>query len=519
MRSFLIYNFSGEVDDVFHLFPIERLARIAAVIERTGNKAFIVDRANFADITALGPEFMEHLGGLSFHETSPRYEEVLEREADAILSRDADGLFVNLWHGTGFKFSMDLVARLKQARPALPIYGIGQKVDEFKQSILQLAAGHFDGLVVGLGYDAVARIISGHPREQIPNLIFESDGKAAATPRESLDVDDYPEPEYSGDTYEKISEKAPIRSLTLSNQACPGRCVFCVRPAVYGRKLKKRSISSIVRELTHLHFNEGITHFRVEDSTPPRDSLTALAGAIVESDLNGRICLSGFSRVDSNSMEDFSLLRQAGFVSLFFGIESLDEETLRKLEKGTTVDIITRTLKKAHDAGIRTVGSFIFPTPGVTRRAMDATLSRIGELKPWMDALVVLPAGVQPDTVWYRDPGKYDIKLADDYIREGVIYPLKYMVPVWHWKPFPFTYGLMGKTADEVDFKDIVGVYKEFLDHVRKEIRIPGMPDFYFLIADLLKRDPVDVSRDIIGCVMSRDYQGMKNLFSLPTGS
>jgi len=513
MRKFLVYNFSGEVDDIFHLFPIERLARIAAVIAQKGKQPMILDRANFDDITALGPAFMEHLGSLSFYETSPLYESALDREVDAILSRRADGLFVNLWHGTGFKFSLDLVARLKRREPALPIYGIGQKVDEFKESILQFANGNFEGLVVGLGYDAVARIVSDEPRDRIPNMIFEVDGEVVATPRQSIDVDDYPAPEYREKIYEKISEKAPIRSLTLSNQACPNQCVFCVRPAVYGRDLKKRSIPSIVRELSHLHFNEGITHFRVEDSTPPKHSLTALAGAIVESELNGKIRLSGFSRVDSNSMEDFSLLRQAGFVSLFFGIESLDGETLRQLKKGTSVDVITRTLKKAHDAGIQTVASLIFPTPEVTRRAMETTLSRISELKPWMDALVVLPAGIQPDTGWHKEPAKYGIRLAEDYLTEGVIYPLKYMVPVWHWKPFPFTYSLMGKTADEVEFKDIVDAYKEFLDRVRNEIKIPGMPDFYFLIADRLNRDPIEVSRTIIGCVMSRDYQGMKNLF------
>ena len=80
----------------------------------------------------------------------------------------------------------------------------------------------------------------------------------------------------------------------------------------------------------------------------------------------------------------------------------------------------------------------------------------------------------------------------------------------------------MGKTADEVTFEDIVGAYKEFLGRVRNDIKIPGMPDFYFLIADMLQRDPVEVSREIIGSVMSRDYQGMQDLFlarGAPAGS
>lgn len=514
MNRVLIYNFSGEVDEIFHLFASERLARIAAVVAQCGKQPQIVDRANFEDIINLGATFMENLGSLSFYESSDLYENVLRQEADFVLDRNADCMFMNLWHGTGFKFSIDLLALLKQRAPELQVYGIGQKVDEFEEHIFQFTNGNLDGLVTGLGYDTVARIVSGAPKNQIPNLIFESDAKAAVTPKQPVDVDDCPEPIYRGSVYEKIGEKAPIRSITLSNQACPNRCAFCVRPAVYGRIVRKRSISSVMQELTQLHFEDGITHFRVEDSTPPRESLTALAKAVVESELHGRIRLSGFSRVDSNSMEDFPLLHEAGVVSLFFGVESLDDETLPMLNKGTTREAISRTLKKTHDAGILTVGSFIFPSPGATRRSMETTLSGIAELKPWLDSVLVLPAGVQPQTDWYRNPASYGIKLAENYIREGVIYPLKYMVPVRDWKPFPFSYGLMGKEADQVTFEDIVSVYEEFLDRVRNGLKLPGMPDFYFLIADMLKRDPVEVSRAIIGCMMRRDYQGMRTLFN-----
>jgi len=514
MNKVLIYNFSGEVDAIFHLFASERLARIAAVVAQCGKQAQIVDRANFEDIINLGATFMENLGSLSFHESSDLYENVLRQEADFVLDRGADCMFMNLWHGTGFKFSIDLLALIKQRAPELQVYGVGQKVDEFKEHIFQFAGGNLDGLVAGLGYDAVARIVSGVPKDQIPNLLFETDGRKVATPKQPVDVDDYPEPIYNERVYEKVREKAPIRSITLSNQACPNRCAFCVRPAVYGRIVRKRSTSSVVQELTRLHFEDGITHFRIEDSTPPRDSLTALADAIVKSELRGRIRLSGFSRVDSNSMEDFPLLREAGFVSLFFGVESLDDETLPMLNKGITYEAISRTLKKTHDADIQTVGSFIFPIPGMTRRGMETTLGRIAELKPWLDAVLVLPAGVQPDTDWYNNPDDYGIRLAPDYIREGVIYPLKYMVPVRNWKPFPFTYGLMGKDADQVTFQDIVSVYEEFLGRVRNELKLPGMPDFHFLIADMLNRNPVEISLAIIDCMMRRDYPGMKALFT-----
>lgn len=513
MDRFIVYNFSGDVDEISHLFPSERFARIAAVISGAGRHVEIMDRANFADLIDLGADFMEDLSRLSFHDTSPLYERTLAREADAVLDRRPDCLFMNLWHGTGFKFSMDLLTLLKRRAPALHIYGIGQKVDEFKEHIFEFAGGHLDGLVAGLGYDAVTRMVSGAAGEEVPNLILDSGGKEGLAPRQAIDVDDYPEPLYDGEVYGGIGEKVPIYSISLSNQACPNQCAFCIRPEVYGRTVRKRKIANVLREIGDLHVGRGATHFRIEDSTPPRQSLTALAKAIVESDLQGTIRLSAFSRVDINRAEDFPLLKKAGILSLFFGIESLDEGTLKLLAKRTTYPVIADTVRRAHDAGILTVGSFIFPTPGATPEAMETTLGRIAELKPWLDSVLVLPAGVQPQTDWARHPGKYGIELGENYLRDGVIYPIKYLVPMRHWKPFPFSYRLMGREARDVPFEQIVKNQSMFVDRVRNRIGIPGIPDYYYLMADLLNRTPVDVAGQIVGAMMERNYVGMRAIF------
>ncbi len=513
MDSFLVYNFSGELSEVSHLFPNERLAKIAAIVKAEGKEITIIDRANFHDMITLGSDYMENLGKLSFYESNELYKKVVEREAREIAGGGFDCIFMNLWHGAGFKFSVDLLNAIKGLNPAVKIYGIGQKVDWFTEHILRLGHGNWDGLITGLGYNAVENIVAGREFKDSPNVIFSAGAKVVSNPRETISTDSYPGAVYDPQVYSNINHKLPVYSLTLSNQACPNRCVFCVRPGNYGREVENRDISVVLDELKDLRFNQGVRHFRIEDSTPPKNSLTELAEAIVSSGLQQDISLSAFSRVDMNSAEDFPLLREAGFVSLFFGLESLDDDNLKRLRKGFTFKTVGATLEKAHSVGIKTVGSFMFPTPGETRESMENTLQRIALLRPVLDSVLVLPAAVPPSTEWGKRPADFGIRFSKNYIEESIIYPVKYELPIEHWRPFPFTYDLEGVPAEKVTFADIARLNTEFTSRIRNEIGIPRIPDYYFLLADFVREDPEKTWKTIVGCLMKRDYERLRDFF------
>lgn len=512
--KYLIYNFSGELDDISHLFPNERLGRIAAIIKKHGKEVDIVDRANLSDLMDFGREYMENLGGLSFYDTNELYEAGLSKEAENILKGNYDVIFLNLWHGTGFKFSIDLANLIKKENPDIKIYGVGQKVDWFKEHILKLSNNCLDGLVTGLGYNAVEGIVLNKDLKDIANLILCDNGEVKENGKAPINVDDYPLALYDKDIYRNIENKIPIYSITLSNQACPNKCVFCIRPENYGRINKARKIENVISELEQLNSKYNVAHFRIEDSTPPRNSFQELSKAILNSRLNGKIKLGGFSRVDSNLQESFTLLKEAGFVALFFGIESLDDENLVKLGKRITYKQIKDSLEKANQAGIYTIGSFIFPIPGETRQSMENTLERINKIKPYLSSLLVLPAGIYPNTEWSRNPDKYGIQFDDDFIEKTVIYPIKYLIPFEYWPPFPFKYKMMGEEIGDISFEYIVKIYKEFLNKVKTEFRIPSIPDYYFLLANLLGKDYITATKAIVQCLAERNYPAVQKLFS-----
>jgi len=511
MKNVLLYNFSGELDDVSHLFPNERLARLAGIIRQAGARVLILDRANFTDLQAFGPSFMEDLGKLGFQDTSAALLKAAQIEAQKVAAAGCDTVLAYLWHGSGFKFTVEMLRCLRQLCPQVAIYGIGQKVDWFTHHILELTGDSLDGLVRGLGYDTVQHLASGGAPATAPNLIL--GGSAATeetTDRSPIAVDDYPPPCYAPDVYLRIGDKIPVFPIALSNEACPNRCVYCVRPENYGRTLIRRDPATVVREMETLHRDFGVTHFRVQDSTPPRGALTALALALRNSPLHGNVRMAAFARVDVHRDEDFDLLRDAGFIAMFFGVESLDPETLARLQKGISVEAVIDTLHRAHAAGIFTVASFIFPLPGATRASMQLTLDRITECRADLDALLVLPAGVYPPTPWGRAPEQHGIRLAPDYIRKSIVYPIKYLIPLRDWKPLPFSYDLMGKPAAEVTFADIVDAQEAFSATVRGELGIPAVPDHYVLLADLAGRPPAEFARQAVRCIATRDYAGLR---------
>jgi radical SAM superfamily enzyme YgiQ (UPF0313 family) len=356
-------------------------------------------------------------------------------------------------------------------------------------------------------------MVKGEESRTLPNMILNNDGEIISTRSEVVDPNLYKIPLYSPDLYCGIDGKFPLYEISLSNQACPQHCSFCVRPENYGQVVIKRNIEKVIEEMAYLMENKKAKLFRINDSTPPSKTLTALAQKIIDSRLlHENLYISAFSRIDVNRNEQFDILQKAHIGALFFGIESLTDEHLVSIKKGTSYKIIKETLKRAHESGIYTIGSFIFPLPGETETSMKITIERIHEMKEFLDSVLILPAGVYPPTDWGRHPEKYGIKIFPDYVDKMVIYPIKYLIPLHVWPSVPFSYPLMGKTADEVSFQDIVILHERFVKTIREDIGIPGIPDYYWSIAKLLHQDVIEFTKSIIMNMLKRDYRAIEKI-------
>jgi radical SAM superfamily enzyme YgiQ (UPF0313 family) len=141
---------------------------------------------------------------------------------------------------------------------------------------------------------------------------------------------------------------------------------------------------------------------------------------MVERGLNEKIYFSCNARFGVLKPEDYRLMKKAGFRMLLFGLESANQETLDRLNKGMTVQDIVDGCRWAREAGLEPHVTIMVGYPWETREDVLATLKFTKMLmeKGWaitLQSTIVMPyPGTKMyeealENGWFRvDPSDYD---------------------------------------------------------------------------------------------------------------
>jgi anaerobic magnesium-protoporphyrin IX monomethyl ester cyclase len=227
-----------------------------------------------------------------------------------------------------------------------------------------------DILVLGEGEvpltDLLKVLLSGEPLDikrllHIKGLAFNYNGKSIFTGKSEIlkDLDQLPLPNRSGFSTLKYAQWSIITS-----RGCPYQCSFCTIPRLYGGQIRFRGINSIYREICTLQENYGMEKFIILDDTftVNRDRVMNLCKMIIE---GGRYfswsCLTRADKVDNELLKTLSV---AGCKQISYGIESINQNTLDRLNKRLSKIHIEQALRMTKDSGIRCRASFIFGLPG-----------------------------------------------------------------------------------------------------------------------------------------------------------
>jgi len=160
----------------------------------------------------------------------------------------------------------------------------------------------------------------------------------------------------------------------VPQRGCSYRCSFCTAAAYYGRRLRKRSVASIIAEIKHDRERFGVDDFFMwaETFTLDRDFVFDLARAMQRETPGIRWTCN--SRTDTVDEELLREMARAGCWMVSFGIESADDEVQRQSGKNLQSLDFAAPLRAARAAGIKTVGHFIFGLPGETQTSLNETL-------------------------------------------------------------------------------------------------------------------------------------------------
>ena len=173
----------------------------------------------------------------------------------------------------------------------------------------------------------------------------------------------------------------PFATL-IPNRGCPWPCTFCRAGRVWGKKVRQRSVASVMAEIKELGERYDIRHiaFMTDSLTLRKDWAQELFEALIE--LPQPIEWVCNSRVDAVDPDLLCLMRQAGCKMISYGLESGSQAVLDACKKGISLEQSERAIRLTREAGIPSMGYFILGLPGETRETVRESVAFAKRVAP-----------------------------------------------------------------------------------------------------------------------------------------
>lgn len=224
----------------------------------------------------------------------------------------------------------------------------------------------FEG-IKGLGFKKEGRIMLNPPREPIK------------------DIDTIPLPfwkdlsktKYTDLSFRYADKDSPHDEVrffpVLTSRGCPNKCNFCAVNVVSSGKLRFRDPEKVFREIQWLYNNYGARYFQIIDDTATvkKGNMITLCRMIINSGMD--IKWGCKSRVNTVDPELLGYMKKAGCRLISFGVESGDQEILKKIGKNITLEQVKKAFTMTKQTGILTEAYFMVGNLGETWESVDRT--------------------------------------------------------------------------------------------------------------------------------------------------
>lgn len=259
--------------------------------------------------------------------------------------------------GFGVFFTL-LEQKAMEACPAFDLGVVGEPEDTFHELLIRLKAGSQPGPMRGLMWREPSGVAMGPARPAMEDLDV-----LPFAARDLLRNDRYVLP-HNG------------RPFTLINVArgCPYPCIYCIAPAYYGKKMRKHSVGYVMEEIEHCRRALGIRDFLFWEEVFTLDKPFGLQLCAAIRSRQWDISWATTTRADQVDEEILAAMKSAGCTLLGLGIETAHQHILDNAKKHATVAQMRRAVRLCRQAGLKTMGHFIFGLPGETAQTADETV-------------------------------------------------------------------------------------------------------------------------------------------------
>jgi hopanoid biosynthesis associated radical SAM protein HpnJ len=341
-------------------------------------------------------------------------------------------LLVLFTSSPGFHVDMKIAEMMKDANPKLKTAFVGPPVTIEPDKVLN--ASKAIDFIVRREFDfQIANYAKGASLDDLPGVSFRKNGENIHNPEggyiENLDELPWVSKVYKRDLdftrYNVPFLLNPYISF-YTTRGCPAMCTFCLWPQTHsGHRWRLRSSLDIANECRYTLENfPGLKEIFFDDDTfNYRKARTIeLCGELKKIK---NFTWSCTSRVTTD-YETLKAMREAGCRLLIVGYESGDEQILRNIKKGATIDMARRFTENCHKLGLVIHGDFIVGLPGENRETLRNTIDFAKRLD--VETIQVSIAHAFPGTEFYDYAKKNNlvqINMADEEGHQlpNVVYP------------------------------------------------------------------------------------------------
>ena len=192
----------------------------------------------------------------------------------------------------------------------------------------------------------------------------------------------------------------------MSGRDCwHGKCTFCSWTTLYP-KYRTRDPIDVVNEIEFLVEKYHVREIMDDSgSFPVGEWLTTFCNEMIRRGLPKKVRLDCNMRFGRLGLDDYKLMRKAGFQFVLFGVESANQETLDRFVKALKVEDVEKGAKWATEAGLDVHVTFMFghAWEGPAEIAKTVALARRLLAKGWAKTLQCTLTIPYPGTPLFKE--------------------------------------------------------------------------------------------------------------------
>lgn len=251
----------------------------------------------------------------------------------------------------------------------------------------------FDAVVVGEGEPTIVETVEAlrglRPMGSVKGLVWRTpDGRIEHNeprpPVADLDALTLPARHLVDPAHYGTTADDGLHTNIFTSRGCPARCSYCAG-GLFGKKFRFRSADNVVDELVAVSRDYGTRHFSFTDDamTMDKDRMRRICQRLIDQRLG--FTWSMMTRIDAVDEELLDLASRAGCVHVDYGVESGNPDTLKRIHKPHTADMVRRVIPLTRRFGIECTVFFILGFPWEDSKAIDETLRLMKDISPYVD--------------------------------------------------------------------------------------------------------------------------------------